>query len=73
MDFLGIEWFEDFVVLVNYVELDVFVELIGGDGGIVYDVVFIVLVCGIYVVMVNKVLIVVYGVSFVCKVEENGV
>lgn len=50
-----------------------FVELIGGDSGVVEDSVCVVLVCGIYVVIVNKVFLVWYGVDLVWLVDVNNV
>lgn len=69
----GYTWFDDARDLAKSSEIDVFVELIGGDEGIAKDAVIIALENGKHVVTANKALIAKHGVMLAKLAEEKGV
>jgi homoserine dehydrogenase len=66
-------WFDDPVELARSGGIDVFVELIGGDGGAAHDSVKAALEAGRHVVTANKALLARHGVSLAEIAERNGV
>lgn len=72
VDLLVYGWELDFVVLVCCDDVDIFVELMGGDNGLVKVVIEVVIVVGKDVVIVNKVMLVYYGQDLVFVVEVLG-
>lgn len=67
------QWFDDPVELASSAEIDVFVELIGGDSGAAYDAVKAALEAGHHVVTANKALLSKHGVALAAIAEEKGV
>ena len=67
------QWFDDPVELAGSAEIDVFVELIGGDSGAAYDSVKAALEAGRHVVTANKALLSKHGVALAAIAEEKGV
>ncbi|SEB38242.1 homoserine dehydrogenase [Nitratireductor aquibiodomus] len=67
------QWFDDPVELARSAEIDVFVELIGGDSGAAYDAVKAALEAGRHVVTANKALLSKHGVALAAIAEEKGV
>ncbi len=66
-------WFDDPVALAKKAEIDVFVELIGGETGIAKDCVEAALAAGRHVVTANKALLAASGVGLAEKAEKRGV
>lgn len=66
-------WFDDPVALAKKAEIDVFVELIGGETGIAKDCVEAALAAGRHVVTANKALLAAHGVALAEKAEKRGV
>lgn len=66
-------WFDDARDLAKSSEIDVFVELIGGDEGIAKDAVIVALENGKHVVTANKALIAKHGVMLAKLAEKNNV
>ncbi|MCL8000285.1 homoserine dehydrogenase [Brucella sp. 21LCYQ03] len=73
VDLSGIEWFDDSVELAKSANIDVFVELIGGDEGPAKLAVEAALRAGHHVVTANKALLAKHGVSLAKIAEEKGV
>ncbi|MFS2326929.1 homoserine dehydrogenase [Brucella sp. H1_1004] len=73
VDLSGIEWFDDSVELAKSANIDVFVELIGGDEGPAKSAVEAALRAGHHVVTANKALLAKHGVSLAKIAEEKGV
>ncbi|MDR6430709.1 homoserine dehydrogenase [Brucella pseudogrignonensis] len=73
VDLSGIEWFDDSVELAKSANIDVFVELIGGDEGPARSAVEAALRAGHHVVTANKALLAKHGVSLAKIAEEKGV
>ena len=65
-------WEDDAVALAARDDVDVYVELIGGDSGMAYDSVVKALTLGKTVVTANKALVAVHGVHLSQLVEEYG-
>lgn len=72
-DLSNMTWFNDPVALAKSDEIDVFVELIGGDGDPAFASVMAALESGKHVVTANKALLAKHGVELALKAEENGV
>lgn len=73
IDLSGYTWFDDPVALATSDEIDVFVELIGGDSGPAYASVLAALKAGKHVVTANKALIAAHGTELALAAEEAGV
>lgn len=73
LDLSGIEWFDDPVALARSADIDVFVELIGGEDGAALTSVKAALEAGRHVVTANKALLAKHGVSLAERAEKNGV
>ena len=69
----GLEWIDDPVKLAQSDQIDVFVELIGGDSGIVEQAVRAALSSGKHVVTANKALLAKHGTSLAKISEQNHV
>ncbi|MBA5779324.1 homoserine dehydrogenase [Stappia sp. F7233] len=73
IDLSGIAWFDDPVKLATSGEIDLFVELMGGDSGAAEESVRAALSSGKHVVTANKALLAKHGVELAKLAEENGV
>jgi len=73
VDLRGIEWFDDPIELAKSANIDVFVELIGGDEGPAKTAVEAALRAGHHVVTANKALLAKHGVALAKIAEEKGV
>ena len=73
IDLSGVTWFDDPVKLAKDAEIDVFVELIGGDEGPALKAVKAALEAGRHVVTANKALLSRHGVSLAEAAEKKGV
>ncbi|MFZ1814215.1 MAG: homoserine dehydrogenase [Rhizobiaceae bacterium] len=71
-DLAGIEWFDDPVHMASMPGCDVFVELIGGDGGPALDAVRAAIASGKHVVTANKALLARHGTELARKSEDKG-
>ena len=71
-DLSGMEWFDDPVSLASS-DIDVFVELIGGDDGPAKNAVEAALRAGHHVVTANKALLAAHGVALAAAAEDGGV
>ncbi|MHB2265192.1 homoserine dehydrogenase [Aliihoeflea sp. PC F10.4] len=69
----GFQWFDDPVDLAKSADIDVFVELIGGDEGPARQAVKAALEAGHHVVTANKALLAKHGVSLAEIAEKRGV
>ncbi|WP_422023364.1 homoserine dehydrogenase [Roseibium sp.] len=72
IDTSGFTWFDDPVAMANEAELDIFVELIGGEDGPAEQSVRAALSRGVHVVTANKALIAKHGVDMARVAEENN-
>jgi homoserine dehydrogenase len=72
-DLAGLEWFADPVALAASPDIDVFVELIGGDSGPAKDAVEAALKAGKPVVTANKALLARHGAELAQLAEAKGV
>jgi homoserine dehydrogenase len=72
-DISGFRFVDDPVALAKDPEIDVFVELIGGEGGVAKQAVEAALSSGKHVVTANKALLAHHGVSLAALAEKNGV
>ncbi|WDR07609.1 homoserine dehydrogenase [Devosia rhodophyticola] len=72
IDISGLEWFDDPVALAKSENIDLFVELIGGEDGPAYAAVKAALEIGRPVVTANKALLAKHGVSLAKIAEESG-
>ncbi|MBY7649812.1 MAG: homoserine dehydrogenase [Candidatus Liberibacter europaeus] len=72
VDLLNIEWFDDPVMMADKANIDVFVELIGGDGYPAYDSIRAAIMRGIHVVTANKALLATYGTELALLAKNNG-
>ena len=72
IDLSGIEWFDDPVTLASSANIDVYVELVGGDSGPALDSVKAALSRGVHVVTANKALLAKHGVELAKLAEANG-
>jgi len=68
----GIEWFDDPVALAKSDNIDLFVELIGGEDGPAYAAVKAALAIGRPVVTANKALLARHGVALAKLAEDSG-
>ncbi len=73
IDLSGFKWYDDPVALAQSDDIDVFVELIGGDSGPAEESVFAALRAGKHVVTANKALIAKHGNSLARLAEEQDV
>src|SRR5690606_12226508 len=73
VDLSGVEWFDDPVALAREAEIDVFVELMGGEDGPAKASVQAALERSCHVVTANKALLSRHGVSLALVAEKNGV
>ncbi|MBA8880752.1 homoserine dehydrogenase [Phyllobacterium myrsinacearum] len=73
VDFSSATWFDDPVALAKSNNIDVFIELIGGDEGPARAAVEAALKSGRHVVTANKALLAKHGVSLAKIAEEKGV
>ncbi|MGB7286155.1 MAG: homoserine dehydrogenase [Salaquimonas sp.] len=69
----NLKWFDDPVALAQSDDIDVFVELIGGDRDPAFGAVMAALESGKHVVTANKALLAKHGVALALKAEEKGV
>ncbi|MCC0043179.1 MAG: homoserine dehydrogenase [Brucellaceae bacterium] len=69
----GVEWFDDPVALARSTDIDVFVELIGGEDGAALASVKAALEAGRHVVTANKALLAKHGISLADRAEKSGV
>lgn len=72
-DVSGYQWFDDPVELAKSADIDVFVELIGGEDGPAKEAVEAALSAGRHVVTANKALIAHHGGALAALAEQNGV
>lgn len=73
VDLSAFDWFDDAVSLAACPQIDVFVELIGGDEGIAKDAVEKAIACGKHVVSANKALLAKHGTALAEQAEAQGV
>ncbi len=73
VDLSGIRWFDDPVALASDPEIDVFVELIGGEGDPAKAAIETALAAGKSVVTANKALLAKHGLALAQLAEANGV
>ncbi|MDK9695201.1 MAG: homoserine dehydrogenase [Siculibacillus sp.] len=73
IDLHGINWFQDPVKLAESPDIDVFVELMGGAGGVAEASVRAALTSGKHVVTANKALLAKHGVELARLAEKKGV
>lgn len=66
-------WFDDPVIMAEQADMDVFVELIGGEDGLAYDAVKAALLRGCHVVTANKALLAKHGMEFAKIAEDKGI
>ena len=72
-DLSGLEWFDNPVALAKSVNIDVFIELIGGDTGPAKDAVEAAIASGKHVITANKALLAHHGASLARAAELKGV
>jgi homoserine dehydrogenase len=68
----GLAWFDDATELARTADIDVFVELMGGNGDPAYSSVKAALSRGLHVVTANKALLAKHGVELAGLAEQNG-
>ena len=73
IDLNGAKWFDDAIAMATSDDIDVFVELIGGDEGVAREAVRAALQSGKPVVTANKALLAKHGVELARLAEEKGV
>ena len=73
IDFGNANWFDDPVEMAKSADIDVFVELIGGDEGVAHACVKAALEAGRHVVTANKALLAKHGVALAEIAEKKGV
>lgn len=73
IDLSGVRWFDDPVALASDPEIDVFVELMGGDGDPAKAAIEAALSTGKSVVTANKALLAKHGLALAQLAETNGV
>ena len=73
VDLSAAAWFDDPVELARSADIDVFVELMGGDNGPAHDAVKAALEAGRHVVTANKALLARHGVMLAEIAEKKGV
>lgn len=69
----GLRWSDDAVALAKDPDIDVFVELIGGEDGIAKEAVEVALEAGKHVVTANKALLAKHGIALAKQAEAKGV
>ena len=72
VDLSGAEWFSDPVALARSQDIDVFVELIGGEDGPAHDAVEAAMTRGLSVITANKALLAVHGKKFAELAEAHN-
>ncbi|MEM9279962.1 MAG: homoserine dehydrogenase, partial [Pseudomonadota bacterium] len=72
-DISGLNWFDNAEDLATADEIDVFVELIGGEDGVALDATRKALAAGKHVVTANKAMLAKHGVELAQAAEEKGV
>jgi homoserine dehydrogenase len=73
LDLDAVAWFDDPVTMAREADIDVFVELIGGDGDPAYASALAALGRGRHVVTANKAMLAKHGVELARLAESNGV
>jgi homoserine dehydrogenase len=73
VDLMGAKWFDDASRLASAPEIDIFVELIGGEDGVAQRVVHSALAAGKHVVTANKALLAKHGAELARLAEKNHV
>lgn len=73
IDLSGVTWFDDPVDLARSADIDVFVELIGGEDGAALASVKAALEAGRHVVTANKALLAKHGIALAERAEKSGV
>lgn len=73
LDLSGVRWFEDPVALARDPDVDVLIELIGGDSGVAKDAVETALAAGKHVITANKAMIAHHGTALAKQAEKSGV
>jgi homoserine dehydrogenase len=73
LDLDAVAWFDDPVAMAREADIDVFVELIGGDGDPAYASALAALGGGRHVVTANKAMLAKHGVELARLAESNGV
>ena len=73
IDISGFEWFSDPVSLAEQADIDVLVELIGGEDGPALEASRAALAAGRHVVTANKAMLARHGVELASLAEQNGV
>lgn len=73
VDLSGYEWFDDPVAMATSPEIDVYVELMGGDSGPAEESVRAAIMAGKHVVTANKALLAKHGNELAKLAEEKGV
>jgi homoserine dehydrogenase len=71
-DASGFQWFDDATELARTADIEVFVELMGGNGDPAYSSVKAALSRGLHVVTANKALLAKHGVELAALAEQNG-
>ncbi|MBA5723716.1 homoserine dehydrogenase [Candidatus Liberibacter sp.] len=72
VDFSDAEWFDNPATMADKAEIDVFVELIGGEGDPAYSAIRVALMRGCHVVTANKALLANHGVELAILAEKNA-
>jgi len=72
VDLSSMAWFDDPVEMARSADIDIFVELVGGDSGAAEDSVRAALARGIHVVTANKALLAKHGVELAVLAEQNN-
>ncbi|MGI9383302.1 MAG: homoserine dehydrogenase [Methyloligellaceae bacterium] len=73
VDLSAYEWFDDPCAMASSADIDVIVELIGGEAGVAKDAVSAALAGGKHVVTANKALLAHHGPALAALAEEHGV
>jgi homoserine dehydrogenase len=73
LDLDGVAWFDDPVAMARDADIDVLVELIGGEGDPAYAAATAALTAGRHVVTANKAMLARHGVELARLAESNGV
>lgn len=73
LDLDGVKWFDDPVAMAREADIDVFVELIGGEADPAHAAVIAALQRGSHVVTANKALLAKHGVALAGLAESSGV
>lgn len=73
IDLSDVKWFDSPVDMAASNEIDVFIELIGGELDVVYEAVKKALEVGHHVVTANKALLARHGVEFAVSAEKRGI